>query len=95
MPTDQRSARKGRRTNYQIVTNRIGLDESFEIKLRNRKQEGAVEIRVVEYLYRWITWEIFEKSNTFLKTDSQTVDFRIQVPAGEEKVVTYKVHCTW
>jgi len=84
-----------RRTNYQIDTNRTWLDESFEIKLRNRKQEGTVEIRVVEHLYRWITWEIVEKSNTFLKTDSQTVEFRIQVPAGEEKVVTYKVHYTW
>jgi hypothetical protein len=84
-----------RRTNYQIDMNRNWLDESFEIKLRNRKQDGTVEIRVVEHLYRWITWEIVEKSNTFLKTDSQTIEFRIQVPAGEEKVVTYKVHYTW
>jgi hypothetical protein len=84
-----------RRTNYQIDTSRNWLDESFGIKLRNRKQEGTVEIRVVEHLYRWITWEIVEKSNTFLKTDSQTAEFRIQVPAGEEKVVTYKVHYTW
>jgi hypothetical protein len=84
-----------RRTNYQIDTQRDWLDESFEIKLRNRKEEGTVEIRVVEHLYRWINWEIVEKSNTFLKTDSQTIEFRIQVPAGEEKIITYKVHYTW
>ncbi len=84
-----------RRTNYQIDTARHWLDESFEIKLRNRKEQDAVEIRVVEHLYRWINWEIVEKSNTFLKTDSQTIEFRIQVPAGEEKVLTYKVHYTW
>jgi hypothetical protein len=84
-----------RRTNYQIDVNRNWLDESFEIKVRNRKQEGTVEIRVVEHLYRSLTWEIVEKSDPFLKTDSQTMEFRIQVPAGEEKTVTYKVHYTW
>ena len=84
-----------RRTDYQIDTEHDWLDESFEIKLRNRKEEGAVEIRVVEHLYRWINWEIIEKSDPFLKTDSQTIEFRIQVPAGEEKIVTYKVHYTW
>jgi hypothetical protein len=84
-----------RRTSYQIDTQRDWLDEAFEIKLRNRKEEGTVEIRVVEHLYRWINWEIVEKSNAFLKTDSQTIEFRIQVPAGEEKIVTYKVHYTW
>lgn len=84
-----------RRTDYQIDMNRSWLDESFEIKLRNRKEQGTVEIRVVEHLYRWITWEITQKSDPFLKTDSQTIEFRIQVPAGEEKVVTYKVHYTW
>jgi len=84
-----------RQTDYQIDTARKGLDEAFEIKLRNRKEEGTVEIRVVEHLYRWINWEIVEKSSPFAKTDSQTAEFRVQVPAGEEKVVTYKVHYTW
>ena len=84
-----------RRTDYQIDTARNWLDEAFEIKLRNRKETDTVEIRVVERLYRWINWEIVEKSNLFLKTDSQTIEFRVQVPAGEEKVVTYKVHYTW
>jgi len=85
-----------RRTDYQMDNNRNAwLDEAFEIRLRNRKEEGTVEIRVVEHLYRWLTWEITEKSNTFLKTDSQTIEFRIQVPAGEERVITYKAHYTW
>lgn len=84
-----------RRTKYDIDTNRNWLDESFEIKLRNRKEQGTVEIRVVEHLYRWSAWEIVEKSDAFVKTDSQTVEFRIQVPAGQERVVTCKVHYTW
>ena len=33
------------------------MDESFEIRLRNHKKE-AVEMRVVEHLYRWSNWQI-------------------------------------
>jgi hypothetical protein len=84
-----------KRTDYQIDTARNWLDEAFEIKVRNHKDKDSVEIRVVEHLYRWINWEIVEKSDDFVKTDSQTVEFRVQVPAGQEKVVTYKVHYTW
>ncbi len=84
-----------RRTDYQIDTMRNWLDEAFEIKVRNRKESGTVEIRVVEHLYRWINWKIAETSDQFTKTDSQTIEFRVQVPAGQEKVVTYKVHYTW
>ncbi len=84
-----------KRLNYQIDTERNWLDESFEIKVRNRKEKDAVEVRVVEHLYRWINWEIVETSNDFLKTDSQTMEFHINIPAGQEKVITYKVHYTW
>lgn len=83
------------RTDYQIDTSRRMLDESFEIELRNRKDDGLVEIRVVEHLYRWPNWDIVEKSHDLTKTDSQTIEFRIQVPAGQEETLTYKVHYTW
>ena len=83
-----------RRTDYRIDIGRRMLDESFEIKLRNHKKE-RLEIRVVEHLYRGTTWEITQKSDTFLKTDSQTVEFRVQVPPDGEKTVTYNVHYTW
>ena len=84
-----------KRTDYQIDTSHDWLDEAFEIKVRNHKEKGAVEIRVVEHLYRWINWEIVAKSDDFIKTDSQTVEFRVRVPANGEKVITYKVHYTW
>jgi len=83
-----------KRTNYQLDTNRKELDESFAVKLRNHKQE-AVEIRVVEHLYRCPTWEIREKSNTFLKTDAQTIEFRVEVKPDGEETVTYSVHYSW
>lgn len=84
-----------RRTYYKIDISQQWLDESFEIKVRNRKEDGSVEVRVVEHLYRWLSWDIVEKSDSFVKTESQTVEFRVNIPAGQEKVVTYKVHYTW
>ena len=84
-----------KRTNYKIDNNRDNfVDESFEIKLRNRKKE-PVEIRVVEHLYRWSNWEIVEKSNTYLKTDAQSIEFRIELKPDEERTVSYTVHYTW
>jgi hypothetical protein len=84
-----------RRTDYTIDTSHDWLDEAFEIKIRNRKEKDTVEFRVVEHLYRWINWDIVEKSHDFEKTDSQTIEFRVEVPPGQERVITYKVHYTW
>ena len=83
-----------RQTNFKVDTSRRMCDEWFEIKLRNRKDK-TVEVRVVEHLYRWFTWEIVEKSNAFLKTDARTIEFRIQLPPDEEKTITYHVQYTW
>ena len=83
-----------RRTNYKQDRSNHWVDESFEIKVRNHKKE-AVEIRVVEHLYRWTNWEVREPSNTFLKTDAQTIEFRIPLKPDEERVVTYTVHYAW
>jgi len=83
------------RTDYRIDTSRNWCDESFQIKLRNHKEKDTVEVRVVEHLYRWVNWEIVEKSQSFLKTDSQTAEFRVQLAPGEEKVISYQVHYTW
>lgn len=70
------------------------MTETFEIKLRNRKKE-AVEIRVVEHLYRWSNWNITAKSDEFKKTDAQTIEFRVPVQPDEEKAITYTVHYSW
>jgi len=70
------------------------IDETFEIKVRNRKTE-PVEIRVVEHLYRGVNWAIRQNSATFLKTDSQTMEFRIPLQPNAEETVTYTVHYTW
>jgi hypothetical protein len=54
-----------------------------------------VAIRAVEHLFRWINWEITEKSDPFTKTNAQTMEFRVPVKADEEKAVRYTVHYSW
>ena len=83
-----------RQTDYRIDTSKHLLDETFEIKLRNHKKE-AVDVRAVEHLYRCLNWEITQKSDEFVKTDSRTGEFRIRIPASGEKIVTYTAHYTW
>ena len=82
------------RTNFKVDSSNRWAEESFEIKLRNHKKE-PVEIRVVEHLYRWTNWDITEKSDPFVKTDAQEIEFRIPLKPDEEKTVTYKVHYSW
>ena len=84
-----------KQTSFHLDTGDKWMDESFEIKLRNHKKDTPVEIRVVEHLYRWNNWEITAHSDTFLKTDAHTIEFRVQVKPDEEKTITYTVHYSW
>lgn len=71
------------------------LEETYEITLRNRKEDQAVEVRVPEHLFRWSNWEILNSSDPFNKTDSSSIEFRVIVEPGGEKVLTYTVRYTW
>jgi len=82
------------RTDYRADFNARWIDESFEMKVRNHKT-APVEVRIVEHLYRWTSWDIVKNSDEFKKIDSKTIEFTVQVPADGEKVVTYKVHYSW
>lgn len=83
-----------RRTNYRIDVGTRWLDESFEITLRNHKKE-PVDVRVVEHLYRGATWAIIDHSDSFRKTDSQSIEFRVHLAADSTKTVHYTAHYTW
>lgn len=79
-----------KRTEFQMESDNW-FDETFEIRLRNHKQE-QVEIRVVEHLFRWTNWQIQSNSTAFEKKDAQTIEFKVTVPVDGEQVITYKVH---
>ncbi|MCU0857698.1 MAG: hypothetical protein MUC65_04765 [Pontiellaceae bacterium] len=83
------------RTDYRIDTSQKWCDETFEIKPRNRKEKEAVTIRVTEHLYRRVNREIAVTACPFVKTDSQAMEFRVQLSPGEETVITCRVHYSW
>lgn len=82
------------RTDFNGNNRQDFAEETFEIRLRNRKT-APVEVRVVEHLYRWTNWSVVQKSDEFTKKDAQTIEFRVNVPADTEKVVTYRVRYEW
>ena len=84
-----------KQTDFHVDTGDKWMDETIEIKLRNRKKDAPVAIRVVEHLYRWNNWSITAKSDDFTKKDAQTIEFRVPVKPDEEKTVTYTVHYSW
>lgn len=81
-------------TNFQLLGRNV-LEETYEIKLRNRKDDQAVEIRVPETLFRWSNWEILNASDEYTQTDSSHIEFRVTVEPGQERVITYTVRYSW
>jgi hypothetical protein len=93
-----------KRTNYHVDSNQHWMDESFEIRVRNHKKE-AVNVRVVEHLYRWANWKLTDQSqdstkhdptqHESTKKDAQTIEFPVTVAPDGEQVISYTVHYSW
>jgi len=83
-----------KRTNFHVDSRNNWMDETFEIKVRNHKKE-AVNVRVVEHLYRWTNWKLIEQSHPSRKTDAQTAEFPVTIAPDGEEVITYTVHYSW
>jgi hypothetical protein len=81
-------------TSYNLIAATV-LEESYEIHLRNHKEDTPVEIRVPEHLFRWSNWEILNASHEYTQIDSNTIEFRVEVPPQGETVITYTVRYTW
>ncbi|MFP4674228.1 MAG: DUF4139 domain-containing protein [Opitutales bacterium] len=82
------------RTRFSRHRSRDEMEESFEIEIRNRSEE-RVEVQVVEHMYRWVNYEIIEKSREFEKRDARTIEFPVQVEPDEIKTVSYTVRYSW
>ena len=80
-------------TEFELIGRDV-VEETFEIRLRNRKDEGSVEIRVPERLTRGTNWEIIDSSMEYEQVNAFSIEFRADVPAGEEVVITYTVRYT-
>ena len=78
----------------RIDTRTRNLWETFEIRLRNHKDEAG-DIAVLENLYRAANWKIEQNSQSYSKQHSHQVRFDVSVPSEGEAVVRYTVHYTW
>lgn len=81
-------------TDFRVISSNV-IQETYEIRLRNRKEDQTVEIRVPERLFRWSNWQILDKSMDFTQLDSSTIEFRAQVPPQGETVIRYTVQYSW
>ena len=81
-------------TGFKQVAEKV-VEESYEITIRNQKPEEAVQVNVVEHLYRSGDWEITAESAPHTKLDSQSVEWKLDVPAGGESKLTYTVRYRW
>jgi len=83
-----------RQTDFALNSKGRVMEEAFEIKIRNHKEQ-AVEVIVRENLYRWSQWTLLSHSAPPEKKDARTVEFPVRVAANGEAVVTYRVRYSW
>ncbi len=80
-----------KRTNYTKLGDR-GARESYELEMRNRKE---VEDTVTVYEAFYGQWKIVEKSQEFVKVNSERAAFVVKVGPDQVKKVTYTVETRW
>jgi hypothetical protein len=81
-------------TDFRVDLRSRQLWESFEIRLRNHKDDG-VSINVLENLYRAANWKIENASHRHSKESAHRISFDVEVPAGGESVLRYTAHYSW
>jgi hypothetical protein len=83
-----------KQTDFSVDTKAKTMEEEFEIKLRNHKEQ-PVHLLVKENLHRWSNWKILTKTHDFVKEDARTISFPVDVPKDGETLVRYRVRYTW
>jgi hypothetical protein len=72
------------------------LREKIEVKIEN-KSKRAAEVVVREFMWRWPMWRIDPADETVrgVRAGAQTQEYRVDVPAGGKKTLTYTVTYSW
>ena len=63
-------------------------EETYQIEIRNRKDE-KIRVQVVERPGGY--WEVVQTSHKYEKKDTNTIEFSLNVPGGEEEKLIYTV----
>ncbi|MFH1655096.1 MAG: DUF4139 domain-containing protein [Candidatus Omnitrophota bacterium] len=84
----------GERTKTDYKDLHKAAEETYEISLRNHKDEN-IEVIVIEHLWRYSNWKILSTTHNFTKKDAQTIEFKVPVPKNGETKIIYTVHYWW
>lgn len=83
-----------KQTDYEYDSTRKIVEEEYEIKIRNRKDQD-VQVIVDESLGRGANWGILSSSHKWSKESSDKIRFKVDVDADEEEIVKYRVKYSW
>jgi hypothetical protein len=72
------------------------IHEKIEVKIENKGKQAA-DVVVREFLWRWPMWKIDPAEETVrgARGGTQTQEYRLTVPAGGKKSVSYTVVYQW
>lgn len=90
---DVRASRK--RTAFSYIregNDNVGARETWEIELRNRKEEPAT---VTVYERHWGEWKITQSSDDYTRESSAVAKWEVTIPADTVKTITYTVESRW
>jgi hypothetical protein len=82
------------RTNFQVDKSGRALDEAFRITLTNTG-DATRTVLVREHPNRWRQWTVTSSSSKPSKQTTDTLEFRVTVPANGTATLDYAVRYTW
>jgi hypothetical protein len=87
---------RGGRTRTRFRVDQAGrtLDEAFRIELSNAG-DSARTVTVREHPSRWRQWALVSSSSKPSQQASDTLEFRVEVPANGKAVLEYAVRYSW
>lgn len=83
-----------RQVSYVLDTRNHFAEEEIELKIRNQKKQ-AVQVKVMENLYRALNWQILNSSMGYKKENAHQMSYTVSIEPEKEQVVTYKVRYSW
>ncbi len=84
----------GERTRTDFKQEYHSIFETYEITLRNHKENSAT-VKIIEKMWRYSNWQVIDSSLNWDKKDASTIEFKVNLPPDSEKKVTYTVKYWW
>ncbi|MEO6800233.1 MAG: DUF4139 domain-containing protein [Rhodanobacter sp.] len=91
-PFDLRAERT--RTSFHVDKDGRTLDEAFSIELSNAGDSPRT-VTLREHPNRWREWKLVSSSSKPGTRTSDTLEFRVEVPANGKATLTYAVRYSW